>query len=424
MGDVYAKGRTLFDTKDLFAALLAFEEALGSDATETLHAVVSYPCNADSYKQPCSLAERKESFAVSSQGQASYDTFGAAVGKVKNIRDEQFLVGVFDFSIAAANIDSLYDYKTGEFLDVSDIQVRRQAREWIIDSLSAAGNRFVMEDSPRGFHLFFRCGLNEFFAPTYRYALLQDKYVCRYNILSCRPETEFDFWGNPQIVPNGLYTLLGYGRRIEGYRIEFIGDSQGLSAMPSLFFGRPACLSYKAEIACLQEQERLRRWDVREKVRREIFYEWFLSKPHSLARESAIERMVSRYIKAIGEQTADTAPEGIFTEGADGMIGVIRLEASASPVRAEAVRRATIKSVYEFYAYLSTLEAGAAFNDEQILQEFLRFCRDRSLEARGLWNYSDGKFLFANRFYKVLLNLSRKNNESRLIITKNSFRVL
>ena len=53
MGDVYAKGRTLFDTKDLFAALLAFEEALGSDAAETLHAVVSYPCNADSYSFLC-----------------------------------------------------------------------------------------------------------------------------------------------------------------------------------------------------------------------------------------------------------------------------------------------------------------------------------------------------------------------------------
>ena len=90
MGTVYPKGRTLFDTKDLFSALLAFGKAFGPDFAEKVHAVVSYPCSTENYKIPCALVERKDSFVLSDNWQESYLTLGEAVEKIKTYNQSSF----------------------------------------------------------------------------------------------------------------------------------------------------------------------------------------------------------------------------------------------------------------------------------------------------------------------------------------------
>ena len=425
MGDTYAKGRTLFDTKDLFSALMAFGKAFGPDSAEKVHAVVSYPCNTDKYKTPCTLVEKKDCFAISENWQESYLTLGEVAGKIKNIKSAQFLLGIFDLNIAAVNINSLYDYETKNFLDVTDFQIREKVRDGLILAMQKLSSNFIIEDSVKGFHVFFQCLPNEYYAPSYRYILLGDKYVCKYNILSCKPIINLTKQGRAQTSLFGRCTLLGYGRFIKDYKICFIGESSNLSFLPDVFSCRNNdFLAFEERIEFLEKQKMLKENDCREMVKAEIFYEWFLNEPHTIFRDRAIEKMVSHYIVTVKNRVPDPIEEDIFLLDEKGEIEIVKLDPDIDPVKAEAVRRATINSVYQFYDYLNSLDTGLKFNEEQVLQEFYSFCMDRGLEPRGLWNYTNGKLLFANRFYKVLLNLAKKDISTRLKMSKDNFEIV
>ena len=425
MGDTYTKGRTLFDTKDLFSALMAFGKAFGPDSAEKVHAVVSYPCNTEKYKTPCTLVEKKDCFAISENWQESYLTLGEVAGRIKNIKSAQFLLGIFDLNIAAVNINSLYDYETKKFLDVTDPQIREKVRDGLILAMQKLSSNFIIEDSVKGFHVFFQCLPNEYYTPSYRYILLGEKYACKYNILSCKPIINLTKQGRVQTSLFGKCTLLGYGRFIKDYKICFMGESPNLSFLPDVFSCRNNdFLAFEERIEFLEKQKMLKENDCREMVKAEIFYEWFLNEPHTIFRDRAIEKMVSHYIITVKNRVPDPIEEDIFLLDEKGEIEIVKLDPNIDPVKAEAVRRATINSVYQFYDYLNSLDTGLKFNEEQVLQEFYSFCMDRGLEPRGLWNYTNGKLLFANRFYKVLLNLAKKDISTRLKMSKDNFEIV
>jgi hypothetical protein len=420
----FSKGNLIFDTHDLDLACRVFEQALGPSFVQTVHAVFSYPCNTDAYKRACNLVSKKVSYTVSDGWEKSYNTLETVIKTIKNIKNEQLLVGIFDFTIASVNIDSIYDYETREYVDLSDISLRGEVRLNLILAIKKLAKNFIIEDSVKGFHLFFRCGLNQCFNPAYKYILLGERYVCKYNILSCKPIQETDNFGRPEVKSTGSYTLLGYGRGIKNYKIEFTGKTIGLDPIPKQFTNNDLSnVFYRSVSAFLDNQEALENYDCREKVKQEIFYEWFLKEPHPLSRELAIEKMVTHYIDIVKDSNSKQISEDIFIRNEDGTLDVIKLGADTSPAKIEIVRRKTIESVYEFYDYLNSLDADSHFDDESVLQEFYSFCIDHSLEARGVWSATTGKLLFANRFYKILLNLMRKDVNTRLVITKNNFLV-
>lgn len=420
----YLKGNPVFGTYDLDLACRAFEQALGPSFAQKLHAVSSYPCDTDTYKQACNLVSRKLSYVAFDNWRDSYYTLKNILDTVKNIKNEQLLVGIFDFTLASVNIDNIYDYETQEYIDLSDASLRGEVRLNLILSLRKMSKGFIIEDSVKGFHLFFRCGLNQYFNSNYRYILLGERYVCKYNILSCKPVQELDSFGKSVVKPFGFYTLLGYGRNIRNYKIDFIGKVPGLDFIPEQFTNTNLSNTSCEEVSkFISSQEALAEYDYREKVKQDIFYEWFLKEPHSLSREMAIEKMVSHYMKIVKDIKSSQLTEDIFIRKEDGTLDVVKLEADTAPAKIESVRRKTIESVYEFYDYLNNLDADSHFDDESVLQEFYSFCMDRSLEARGVWSATTGKLLFANRFYKILLNLMRKDVNTRLVITKNNFLV-
>lgn len=412
-------------SNELSLILNAFQSAWRSKYRERIHVIPAYPGNTPTYKTPCRISKhfRTGRYYISSRWQGSYPRIAATLQKFKAVKNENLMLGLFDSSLAVINIDCIYDYCSKDCLDLSVPSVRLSVRNELSKIIQTVASNFIIEDSIKGFHLIFWCRHNDFYSTHSRYIVLGNKFLCRYNILTCKPE-KTDITSDSVCIrqvmrPSGNYTLLGYDKQIPEYSISFVGNGNGVSRIPKIFRDIP--LGVEETYKDISEQAVLKRLDYKEQIKQEIFYEWFLKANHSRTEEIAIDKMINRYNEAVKKNSAVEEDKGFIKDEQGNNIDFIKLTSDTPILKVDAVRRATIESVYKFYAYLNTLPIGVSFTNLSIIDAFIQYCKDNNLEARGLWSHLSGKLLFTNRFYKVLLNLAGKDEDSKLSISPNCF---
>lgn len=423
--NLYRKGKGSYSTSELNDILEVFEEVWGSSFRDRVHAVPAYPCSSENYKKPCNLINIGKSFLASPKWAGIYPRIAVTVSKIRSIKDDQFLIGLFDSQIVTIDIDSIYDYDSKISLDMSDTSEREYIRNYLIEEFQKMSPRFIIEDSSKGFHVMYWCKSNEYFSYRHKYQIIGTKYVVKFDLISCRSVKSKTTDKNGSVIEknrmSGGYTLLGYGKQIPSYTVRYIGNAHSLSRIPYQFTNQKLFYNtLEHALKDLDYQNSLKDLDYREKVKKEIFYDWFLEKSRSRKEEIALEKMVDRYIAAVKKNEELDNDKGFIKKNGKN-VDFKKLSPNTSIIKVDAVKRSTIESVYKFYAYLNTLPIGTSYTRETALDEFISFCLKNDFELRGLWNHIDGKLLFTNRFYKVLSNLSTKDPESKLTVSAGNF---
>lgn len=410
---------------ELFLILSAFQKAWKSKFRERIHALPAYPNDTELYKKVCRISKNKKTnkLVSSANWQGFYPRISESLNKLRNLT-EPYMLALFDSNLAVINIDCIYDSESKEHIDLN--LSRNSVRNEIIAEVQKFSSNFIIEDSIQGFHLIFWCRQSNFYSTAYQYITLGGKYICRYNILSSRYCKQTINLLNLTLTniqrTSGNYCLLGYRKQIPSYEILFVGNGNGLSNLPTQF-RQNNYLSYVETMQYNAEQAQLKEADYRKALREEIFYRWFLEANHSRREEIAIEKIINRYNEAVRKNAVINDDKGFIKDSEGNNIDFNKLSPDTPMLKVDAVRRATIESVYKFYSYLNSLAVGTTFNNTSIVEKFVSFCKLNDLELRGLWSHLNGKLLFTNRFYKVLLNLIAKDDEPKLYATSNYFEI-
>ena len=484
--NVYRKGKGSYDTSRLNDILEVFEEVWGPSFRDRVHAIPAYPSDSRRYKKPCNLVNEGYAYFASPRWEGIYPRIAVTVSKIKSVKDCQFLIGLYDTQIVTVDIDSVYDYETKTTVDLSETSAREYVREAIAEEFQKLSPRFIIEDSTRGFHVMYWCKSSKYPCVRGKFFVLGRQYIIKYDVISCRyikekpakkspsdNDANLDKNSvssqNPDSQPDqnpdkdsrsvqsgkdirgnfrdgkdsnadsrrgrkngrernsrvsGGYTLLGYGKDIPSYSIKYVGNAHSLSKIPfqliteGFYYGTREEALRDLEFLKSKEHE-----EYREKIRKKIFHEWYLERPHSTSEEVEIQKMIDRYINAVKINEARERDKGYIKDRKGRNVDFRKLAPDTPRPLLESVRRSTIDSVYKFYDYLNTLPVGTFFDRESLLDEFVEFCMDRDLEMRGLWSHTDGKPLYSNRLCKVLLNLSAKDEKARLTVTHDTFSV-
>lgn len=421
------KGKGSFDTGDLDTILGVFEEVWGKDFRDRVHAIPAFPASSENYKKPCRLINRGKVFVPSAKWKGFYPRLAVTVSKIRSIQNEQYMLGLFDTQIASVDIDAVYDCDSRSYVPVEAENNRQILREMVCEEIRRWADRFIIEDSSRGFHLFFWCRPNEYFSQRGRYIVIGERLILRYDVITCRPQKCSYAIGKADtaesVKPAGGYTLLGYGKNIPGYTAKFVGKGRSLDRIPWQFTSKGNNYeTLEQAVRTVEYAQSLQDMDYRASVKREIFEEWFLNASHSRDEEQAMERMVDRYIQAV-KKNEETENDKGFTKDRKGRnTGFKKLTPETSVIKVDSVRRATIESVYKFYDHMKTMPAGTAFDSGSALEAFIEFCKENDLELRGLWDHRTGELLFSNRFYKVMLNLANRE-QSCVKVCQNRYSV-
>ena len=405
--------------RDLDLINQTLTHAFGEATRKNIQSTLMYPSCSEMYKKGCLLIHKGRDYKISDNVSLQSISISSAEDFIRSESRLSFMLGVLDLGLAVINIDAVYSLDKSEFLDVRDSSVRESVREGLIKELLQIAPNFIIEDSTKGFHLFYWCRPLSTYNPGLRYISLGN-YMLRYSIISSTLK-----YNNGQLCIDGGYCALGYGKEIDNYSINFIGNESGLSIIPRNFTSPYSFRDGISQVLkAISSYKDLADRDFREKRKNEAFYKKFLRKTRSLKAEAQLEKLLDKYIDAVkinSEQCAECSFHGDLANEQDFRKLVNKLTPDTPIAQVDRIRRDTLDSVYRFYDYLNGLPDGTYFTEESIVQEFCRFCISNHLELRGLWSHIDGKLLYTNRFYRVINNLAGRDSECRIELSPRHY---